>query len=344
MPAFHSGFVREILAQRPGLQRVRVDLTESGRRDDERAYVLTELTGPVDVGDEVVVNTTAVDLELGTGGWHFVHWNLSRRSWSREGPGHIMKLRYTSLQTDTGSAEEHDPDVPTGLEGLPVLVCSLHSQMGAAALAFHALAPEANLVYVMTDGAALPLVLSDLVDGLRRLGVLTGTITAGNAFGGDLEAVTVPSALTLARHRLGADAVIVAMGPGVTGTASTFGTTAVEVASILDYAVALGGRPIMTLRVSSGDERPRHRGVSHHSLTALDLCRSSVAVAVAGGTATPELSRHSIEVAEPPDMAELVATSGLPLTTMGRGPEEDVEFFRASGAAGALAARWIGHP
>ena len=29
-------------------------------------------------GDRVVVNTTAVDLGLGTGGWHVVHWNLAR--------------------------------------------------------------------------------------------------------------------------------------------------------------------------------------------------------------------------------------------------------------------------
>jgi hypothetical protein len=187
-------------------------------------------------------------------------------------------------------------------------------------------------------------VLSDLVDGLRREGVLTGTITAGNAFGGDLEAVTVPSALTLARHRLGADAIIVAMGPGVTGTASAFGTTAVEVASILDYAAALDGRPIMTLRVSSGDPRPRHRGVSHHSITALELCRSSVAVAIADEVPSlaADLERHSIELVEPPDMAQLVRASDLPLTTMGRGPDEDVAFFRASGAAGALAAKWMG--
>ena len=40
--------------------------------------MLTQLTGRVDVGDAVVVNTTAVELGLGTGGWHVVHWNLAR--------------------------------------------------------------------------------------------------------------------------------------------------------------------------------------------------------------------------------------------------------------------------
>ena len=94
--------VTAILAERPGLQRVDTDRG--------RAYVLTQLTGPVAVGDGVVLNTTAVDLGLGTGGWHVVHWNLARDEFDEPGPGHIMKLRYTSLQVDTGAAEEHDPD------------------------------------------------------------------------------------------------------------------------------------------------------------------------------------------------------------------------------------------
>src|SRR3954447_23208875 len=98
MPSFRTGFVTELLSERTGLQRVTVD--------GERAYVLTGLTGPVAVGDRVVVNTTAVDLGLGTGGWHVVHWNLARDQWSGAGGGHVLKLRYTSLQVDTGVAEE----------------------------------------------------------------------------------------------------------------------------------------------------------------------------------------------------------------------------------------------
>jgi hypothetical protein len=337
MPAFHTGTVRRILAERRGLQRITCDLSAAGRGDDERAYVLTSLVGDVAVGDRVVVNTTAVDLQLGTGGWHVVHWNLERSSFVDAGPGHIMKLRYTSLQADTGSAEEHDPDVATDLEGLPVVVCGLHSQMAAVALAFHAARPESRLVYVMTDGAALPIALSDLVAGLVSQGVLASTLTAGNAFGGEHEAVTVASALTLARHRLDADAAVVAMGPGVTGTGSKLGTTAIEVAAILDTVVALDGYPILALRTSDGDHRDRHRGVSHHSATALELCRSSVTVASA--TPVDVDARHRVEIVEPPDMAGLVRASDLPVTTMGRGPDEDPAFFAAAGAAGLLAAR-----
>ena len=128
MPSFRTGVVTAILSERTGLQRVEVG--------GEQAYVLTQLVGPVAVGDRVVMNTTAVDLGLGTGGWHVVHWNLARESWSQPGPGHIMKLRYTSLQVDTGAAEELGRfDAATSLAGTPVVVCGLHSQVASVAAA-----------------------------------------------------------------------------------------------------------------------------------------------------------------------------------------------------------------
>jgi hypothetical protein len=334
MPAFHTGRVVELLAERPGLQRVLVDLREAGRGPDpERAYVLTAVTGDVAVGDEVVVNTTAVDLALGTGGWHVVHWNLARRSLAVDGPGHIMKLRYTSLQCDTGASEEHDPELPADLAGLPVAVCGLHSQMAVVAAVAKHLRRDLRLAYVMTDGAALPLALSDLVADLCDRRLVDHTITAGNAFGGDIEAVTVASGLAWARHRLGVDAAIVAMGPGITGTGSPLGTTGLEVASIVDQVAALGGRPILVLRVSTGDPRARHRGVSHHSRTVLDLVRTPLEVPVAEPTELGD--RHRSVLVEAPDPAALLTDLGLRVTTMGRGPDEDPGFFAAAAAAGA---------
>ncbi len=329
MPSFRTGTVSEVLAERPGLQRV---ATDAGR-----AYVLTQLTGPVAVGDEVVVNTTAVELGLGTGGWHVVHWNLSRQEWGEPGPGHIMKLRYTSLQADTGAAEEAHPDLPSDLGGMPVVACSLHSQVPAVAAALLAAAPTAQVAYVMTDGAALPLALSDHVVDMVAVGLVSCTITAGHAFGGDLEAVSVASALALARHVAAADVAIVAMGPGVVGTGTALGTSSVEVAAVLDTAAALGGQPVAALRMSSGDARPRHQGVSHHSRTALALTRSSVLVATPRAGVLED-ERHDVRVVSPPPMAELLADAGLRVTSMGRGPDEDVDFFLAAGAAGALAA------
>jgi hypothetical protein len=176
----------------------------------------------------------------------------------------------------------------------------------------------------MTDGAALPMALSDLVHELLDRGVLDTTVTAGHAFGGELEAVSVPSALALARHVAGADIVVVGMGPGVVGTGSELGTTAVEAAAALDAAAALGGRPILCARVSDADARGRHQGVSHHTATVLRLVRSPVVVPSPDDSAVP-------------DAGEVLAGMGLRVTTMGRGPSEDPAFFAACAAAASTA-------
>jgi uncharacterized protein DUF3866 len=330
MPHYVTATVDEILSERPGLQRVR---TEAGR-----AYALTGLTGPVAVGDPVVLNTTAVELGLGTGGWHVVHWNLARPEWSQPGPGHIMKLRYTSLQADTGAAEEDHPDLPDRLDGTVVVACSLHSQVGVVATVVKALAPTARLAYVMTDGAALPLALSDLAWTLRERGIVDVTVTAGHAFGGELEAVSLPSALLLARHVGGADVVVVGMGPGVVGTGSGFGNTAVDVAWALDCATTLGARAALCVRASSADARERHQGVSHHTDTILRLAHGEPVVPLPADLAAAVPTAHVVEV---PDVAALLSERAITVTSMGRGPDEDPWFFAAAGAAGAWAANSV---
>jgi hypothetical protein len=316
VPRFRTGTVDSITSARPGLQRVTVD--------GEPAYVLTQLIGEVALGDRVVVNTTAVDLGLGTGGWHVVHWNLARDRLDQPGPGHIMKLRYTSLQVDVATAD----DGPGLRPGTPVVACTLHSQVGVVAHVFKRLRPDAPLTYVMTDSAALPLALSDLVHDLRRDGLLDRTVTAGQAFGGDLETVNVRSALDLVET----GAVVVGPGPGVAGTATEHGFSGMEVAAIVDIAAAAGGLPVVALRYSDADPRARHRGISHHSLTALAECRQSALVAVPSGEPMPDLAPHQVVPVTVPDL------SALPVTSMGRGPADDPRFFAYAGAAGALAA------
>ncbi len=353
MPSFRTGTVVTLLDQRAGLQRVEVDLDEG----PARAYALTQLTGPVAVGDRVVVNTTAVELGLGTGGWHVVHWNLERGNWSEPGPGHIIKGRYTSLQADVGSTEEHLEalaEVET-IEGMPVVAAALHSQLPAVAAAFKACAPDARLAYVMTDGAGLPLALSDLVAGLRQRALVDTTVTFGHAFGGDFEAVSVFSALAVARHAAGADAVVVAMGPGIVGTNTRLGFTGIEVGPVLDAAYALGGQPIACLRVSFADPRPRHFGLSHHSATALRLAtRSRVRVAVPRLSPPAQAERlradlvaagldelHELVDVAAPDALELFARADLRVESMGRPAAADPALFQAAAAAGALAARLV---
>jgi len=334
--------VSRLLTTRRGLQRVEVHLGPGG---PEPAYALTELIGPVAEGDEVVVNTTAVDLGLGTGGWHVVHWNLSRRDWHAEGRGHVLKLRYTSLQADTGAAEE-DPDyrAPADLGGRPVVACLLHSQLACVAAAVATAAPGRRLVYVMTDAGALPLALSDVVAGLEDAGLLAATVTAGHAFGGDHEAVNLASALEVAVACAEADVIVVAAGPGVVGTGTPKGFSGLEVASTIDAAALGGGRPVLAVRFSETDLRARHRGVSHHVTTALANAHHRALVPIPAGAwpdpMPPELAAHEPVLVEGvPDVDGLLQAAGLMVTTMGRSATEDPGFFRWSAAAGTLAAR-----
>jgi hypothetical protein len=298
--------VAAVTAEREGLQRVQLD---NGRP----AYVLTQLIGPVAAGDRVVVNTTAVDLGLGSGGWDVVHWNLSREAWSDESGGLILKLRYTSLQVDTGV------DAVSGevLGGTPVVACDVHSQLAPVAMAFAEAAPGRRLAYVMTDSAALPLALSDLVADLVERGLLAETITCGQAFGGQREAVNLHSALLLAD----AHAVVVAPGPGVVGTGTRYGFTGLEVATVIDATAKLGGRPIVAVRYSEGDSRQRHQGVSHHTTTAL------------------EMASHPALAPAPPEDWPGPEVGGV--THMRRTQAEDPEFFRYAAAAGLAAAQLL---
>ncbi len=361
MPSFRTATVVALLDERRGLQRVEVTFApgeEAGPPGSSpgvgksRAYVLTELTGPVAVGDPVVLNTTAIELGLGSGGWHVVHWNLARTTWCAPGPGYAMKLRYTSLQADTGSAEElyagslADAD---DLEGVPVVVCGLHSQVPCVAVALKHARPELRLAYVMTPGGALPMAVSDLVAAMEDRGLVDATVTAGHAFGGDHEAVNVAAALVVARLVEGADVVVVGMGPGSLGTATRLGFSALEVAPVLDAAESLGGRPVAAVRFSLADPRLRHQGVSHHSRTALGLMtRARATIGVPEGVyaervradleACGAADRHRLLGVGDPDVPTLLAERRLTVTSMRRAPADDPGFYAVAGAAGTAAA------
>ena len=329
MPSYSTRVVTAIRSEREGLQRVDLD---NGRR----SYVLTQLIGPVAVGDRVVVNTTAVDLGLGTGGWDVVHWNLSREAWSAPGGGHVLKLRYTSLQVDTGVAEGTGTDLPVDLGGMPVVACDLHSQMACVAAAFASAAPDRRLVYVMTDSAALPAALSDVMAELRMTGVLAATVTSGQAFGGDLEAVNIQSALQVARTVAGADAVVVSPGPGTVGTGTRLGFGGLEVAGVIVAAAQLMAQPIIAVRYSGADARDRHQGVSHHTRTSLEMAGWTTVVPIPRGEPDPGLGpeKHRLVEVDVPDF-------DFPVTTMGRTQAEDPEFFRYAAAAGLAAAQLL---
>src|SRR5947208_2990108 len=225
MPRFVTGVVSRVLAERQGVIRLMVRVGEA----DRRATGFTEVTGALSPGDRVVVNTTAVDLGLGSGGEDFVVWNLAHTEAGVLSGGHILKVRYTPWQIDTLAAEA--PESPhhvalaaaSDIDAMPVVACGLHSQVPAVAAVLKRRDPALGIAYLMTDGAALPLAHSDLVARLKGKGVIDVTITCGHAFGGDLECVNVFSGLAAARHVVGAGVAILAMGPGIVGTGPVLG-------------------------------------------------------------------------------------------------------------------------
>jgi Protein of unknown function (DUF3866) len=346
-----TGTVVGVEDRRPGVVRLRVDV--DGAEASALAY--PSLVGPVDVGDRVVLNTTAVDLGLGTGGAHVVVATEPAPPMDVAHGGRVMKARYLPHQAAVGSVEEtHAVELEgaRGLGGVPVVAAPLHSMIAPIAAGAKA-SGRARVVYVMTDGAALHGRFSDLVHRLSRAGLVDAFVTAGQAVGGDLEAVTLWSALLAAVVVLGADVVVVADGPGNLGTATTWGVSALASGHALDATETLGGRPVAALRISFADGRERHRVVSHHSLTILaDVCH------VAANVAVPVLEdegrrdavwdalrarkleeRHQlIEVDGRPALDELERT-GVEVVSMGRSPADDPAFFLAAGAAGVLAGR-----
>jgi Protein of unknown function (DUF3866) len=352
MIRLRRGVVTALGDARPGAHELTVSV--DGREEPAVAY--PDLTGPITVGDVVVLNTTAVALGLGTGGVHLVMAVEGRDDPADDEPGgRVMKARYTPVQTAVRSVEETDRDAiegSAGLAGTPVVCAPLHSMIGPAAAAARVAGAE-RIVYVMTDGAALPGAFSRLVGDLRSAGLLDGWITCGQAFGGDLEAVTIWTGLLAATELHHADVILVADGPGNLGTDTTWGVSALGSGLALNAASVLGGRPVPALRISFADERARHRGLSHHSITILrDVCtagcnvpvpaledetqRAAVWHALRG--AGLEDRHHLVEVDGRPGLSGL-AGRDLDVRSMGRGPDDDPAFFLAAGAAGVLAAR-----
>jgi len=321
-----------------------------------RAVCYPALCGACSVDDRVLLNTTAVDLALGTGGLHFVvaRGEASGVAFDSASGGHIMKLRYTPLQVDVVSVESQESEhhetmrTATSLGGMPVVCCGLHSQVPLVAAAVKSADPNLKIAYCMTDEAALALPLSDVIRASVREGLLDTTISCGQAFGGQFEAVNLHSGLLASRHVARADVAIVAIGPGVVGTATPFGHGGVAQGEALNSVVSLRGTPISVLRMSFADARSRHRVVSHHSIAALtQIALAPVRVAV---PALPQEFAEQVEAAlesagiwdrhERADAA--VGTPdlrGIHVTTMGRGLTDDPSFFAAAFAAGEVAAR-----
>ena len=322
--------------------------------EERPAWADEGLVGPVLGGDEVIVNTEALDLGLGSGGYDVVHVNLTRGLYAtREETAAPIKLNYTSLQHSVDPLEawqeDRDEDGLSAAPAVPVLVLSLHGQLAPATWAARRGADELRVGYVQTWGGALPGALSRDVAELRTTELLCGHVTAGPAFGGEQEALTTIGALRAAVDVLGWDAVIVGPGPGIAGSGSELGHGGMAALDAAHASLILGYETLLAPRMSSADPRSRHRGVSHHTITVLRMLLGNVRVPAPDATTapTPRINgddvplerlrkacggRHELWVREAP-VAEY-AESGLPAEHMGRGIAEDPLFFAAALAAG----------
>jgi hypothetical protein len=324
MLTLRRGHVTAVVERHEGLARIEVD--------GEPCVAYPRLTGPVAVGDEVIVNVQARELGLGSGGFDVLYANLTRGLDLQSDAGaHVMKLPYTPVQSAVLHAEEGRV-LPDELAGLPVVCCSLHSQVAPVLAGIGA---DVRVAYVQLPGGALPVSLSDTLRLMRDRDLVQSTVAVGPCVEGDISCVSTASALQWAAAEE-FDAVVCAIGPGIVGTGSSFGHGGAAAADAANATVALGGRAILAVRASDADTRPRHREVSHHTRAALELCLGEVEVAWPAGWDAPSWleSREEIDVTGWEDLC-----SELPLSHMGRGPHEDPLFFAAAFAAGRLARR-----
>lgn len=347
-----------------GAQEVTVEVTARAAGDPAsvRALAYPAMVGLPQVGDRVLLNVTALALGLGTGGYAMIVAIPDRlppdppRDLTRDS-GHMVKARYTPLQTVVmGVDEETSPHRPamiaaTDISGMPVVLADLHSALPAILAGVRATRDAARVAYVMTDGGALPAWFSRSLSDLGEY--LAGTVTVGQAFGGDVEAVNLHSGLLAARHVLRADVTVVAQGPGNLGAGTTWGFSGTVVGEAVNAVAALGGVAVGSLRLSDADGRERHRGISHHSMTAYGrVALASADLVIPSGLPEPLASaveqgaarlasRHVIVRVDTAGLDEAMRSLPVKLSTMGRDLDGDHPYFLAAAAAGRHAARLI---
>lgn len=316
------------------------------------------LTGMPKVGDTLILNTTAVELNLGTGGQHFVIGNEDIQSQELSGDGHIMKLRYTPMQLKCMACEEEDSPHYEKIKGFKSLenskfiVGTLHSMVAPISAHLKRKNPKLKINYIMTDGGALPIDFSKTVTTLKEKGIVDSTITVGQSFGGDYETVNIYTGLIVAKEVLKSDITIIAMGPGIAGTGTKYGFSGIEQGAIADAVNSLGGKAISVPRISFADARDRHRGISHHSITIFKEIMNSktdIVFPMLGEDETEFIKAqirehglrdiHNVYFECGDGIKESLDSYGLKIKTMGRGYDEDRAFFETLGAVANYASR-----
>jgi hypothetical protein len=349
MLEMQMGKAIQILSERDGVQEILLEMDHPIKK----AVNYTHITGKAEAGDVLYLNTTAASLSLGTGGYHFVLMNASKKNISMTPGGHGMKLRYTPFQVKVSFTEEEDSDAkeiynsPVNLSSKLVFFGELHSMIPPlCAYIRYFSGKKHRIAYIMTDHGALPLAFSKNIAFLKKYGMLDITVTIGSAFGGDYECVNIYTGLQTAAHVANCDIILIAMGPGIAGTGTRYGFSGLDMGFYLDLAYHLGGQSWYIPRISFADRRNRHYGLSHHSLTILEeITRSPVPIVLPVLKKEEQrvlhqqlsernlLKNRRLFLLDGSNIRYAMDHYRLTVTTMGRGIDEDPAFFYAIGAA-----------
>lgn len=318
------------------------------------AMLYKQLTAPVTKGTRIKLNTTATGLKLGTGGYDIVKDVMASKRYPNH-LGHIMKLRYTPGQHSVQTIEEFSSPYHEffqqefSLKKKPILLAELHSMVPLIYYFAQEFKANSSCCVIFEDSASLMLNMSKHLRQLKKESWFT-SITCGQCVGGDFEAINLVTALQFATDYLSADLIVISVGPGVVGTGTRFGFSAIEIANWANTVGALNGVPVWIPRLSFKDKRERHNGLSHHTLTPLASLALSPVTLVFPFLDTAEKeqiqtqllplsltnSQHQFLFSDL-EGNEIRLQRALArmdsLTTMGRTFEEDSVFFNAVAAS-----------
>lgn len=320
----------------------------------KKALLYVQITPKANINDEVIVNTTATILKLGTGGMDIVTSVLGSSPLNREAfDGHIMKARYLPSQHSVLAVEakeskfHHLFQQSFSLDGKKILIGELHSMIPICFWAMDLLKENGKMVTIISDEGSIPLSISQHIRVLKNYERFS-TITIGQAFGGTYEAINLQTALQFAYKQLNADVILVTLGPGVVGSGTYFGFSGIEQASWANVIGSLDGVPVWVPRLSQADKRERHQGISHHTYTALTkftYVKSMLPMPVTSETVGDKINeqikdiekQHDVHWLERAALEEIVEhclhKSPVRLQTMGRDYRDDPIFFLGVAAA-----------
>ncbi|MFV8829410.1 DUF3866 family protein [Alkalihalobacterium sp. APHAB7] len=320
-----------------------------------RAILYRTFFPKVQEHQEVVVNVTATELKLGTGGWDIVKAIPQAHSHKElTTDGHIMKVRYmpnqhSVLAVEAQESEEHSLfHTSFSLNERPVLLAELHSMLPLVYGLIKSFSASMKLTVIISDEAALPLKISEHLRILSKEEQFH-SITVGQAFGGEFEAVNLITAIQYADQKLKSDVILITLGPGVVGTGTVYGFSGMELANWANIVGSLEGQPVWIPRISFADERERHYGISHHTLTPLKKftwSKSLVPLPLLSNSHQAETLREQVESIQEQHCIKWVETKSFQeelagalkwypkqIKTMGRTFEDDPTFFYTVAAA-----------